>query len=621
MVQRTPILFIDARVRFGGDSRVLLDMLGAVDSTKYDVYVAVARGGIIEERLKTMDKARVLSLSFGHRGGPLQRALGALWTLLYLVFFCLRRGIRTIHSNNTRRALAFALGLKVLTLSSVRFIYHGHCAPQPSWIHRASRKLCSEIWACSSYTAAQYREEKNKTPVLLFENGHSFSSSVDDPKELSLREELGVGAEPLIVLVGRIAPRKGQHIALEAFAKWNGQSQSGHLVLVGDDSIVDGNSGYLDELKGRVRALNLEQRVHFVGFKDETAAYYQAADLALIPSENEAFGLIFLEAVAERCPVLVCESGGLGGLARFAGLKTLPREVDAFAEAMADHFAGSSYDTELVRRKVQSRYSLESFQLRVNERFDSFTSSLGAAAVKDVERRADELASRFSDSQKVKIRRALRTSFKLRLWRATIASTRALKRVIDVVGSGLGLLVLSPLFLLVALCIKLTDRGPIFYIASRVGRHGKHFPFPKFRSMVMNADALKTQLMAQNDHGESVTFKMKNDPRITWIGKIIRRFSIDELPQLWCVFKGDMSLVGPRPPVPREVAQYQLKDRQRLNATPGLTCFWQVQGRGEIAFPEQVELDLQYLRSQSLLLDIQLLFKTIPAVLSGRGAY
>ena len=140
--------------------------------------------------------------------------------------------------------------------------------------------------------------------------------------------------------------------------------------------------------------------------------------------------------------------------------------------------------------------------------------------------------------------------------------------------------------------------------------------------MLLNAEQLKDTLIDQNDHGQStVTFKMKNDPRVTWIGKIIRKLSIDELPQLWCVLKGEMSLVGPRPPVPREVELYTLADRRRLDAVPGLTCIWQVSGRGDIAFNQQVELDVDYIECQSFWGDIKLLLKTVPAVLLGKGAY
>jgi lipopolysaccharide/colanic/teichoic acid biosynthesis glycosyltransferase len=207
---------------------------------------------------------------------------------------------------------------------------------------------------------------------------------------------------------------------------------------------------------------------------------------------------------------------------------------------------------------------------------------------------------------------------------ARVAAVRLqsqLKRTLDFVGAALLLVALSPLFLLVALLIKLNDGGPVLFWQKRVGHRGRTFWFPKFRSMVVNAEAIKRQLLARNDHGDSVTFKMKRDPRVTWIGRIIRKLSIDELPQLWCVLKGEMSMVGPRPPVPQEVAKYTLQQRRRLEVTPGLTCLWQINGRGDIPFARQVELDIEYIESQSLRTDLCILLKTIPAVLLGRGAY
>lgn len=218
-------------------------------------------------------------------------------------------------------------------------------------------------------------------------------------------------------------------------------------------------------------------------------------------------------------------------------------------------------------------------------------------------------------------RRRWRFARKRLSWSLVVGSARFLKRLVDVVAAVALLIALSPLFALVALCIKLTDGGPVLFRQTRVGRWGREFPFPKFRSMVVNADALKDSLLAASDHGQGVTFKMKRDPRITTIGRIIRKLSIDELPQLWCVLKGDMSLVGPRPPVPREVALYTLADRRRLDVVPGLTCIWQVSGRADIPFDRQVELDVEYIQSRSLWLDIKLLLKTVPAVLLGRGAY
>ena len=204
---------------------------------------------------------------------------------------------------------------------------------------------------------------------------------------------------------------------------------------------------------------------------------------------------------------------------------------------------------------------------------------------------------------------------------ARSATARLLKRSLDVLVSATMLVLLAPLFAVVALLIKLTDGGPVLFWQKRVGRWGREFPFPKFRSMVVNAEQLKAKLLARNDHKESVTFKMKRDPRITWIGRIMRKLSIDEMPQLWCVLRGTMSLVGPRPPLPSEVACYSLADRRRLDVKPGLTCIWQVSGRGNIPFPQQVELDVQYIESQSLWVDLKLLLKTIPAVLLGKGAF
>jgi lipopolysaccharide/colanic/teichoic acid biosynthesis glycosyltransferase len=196
-----------------------------------------------------------------------------------------------------------------------------------------------------------------------------------------------------------------------------------------------------------------------------------------------------------------------------------------------------------------------------------------------------------------------------------------LKRVLDTAVSALALIVLLPLFILTAIAIWVENPGPVFYTQIRVGLNGKHFRFYKFRSMVMNADNIKKELAASNESSAGVIFKMKQDPRITKVGKIIRKFSIDELPQLINVLKGDMSLVGPRPPLPSEVAEYTLEERKRLHIIPGITCLWQVSGRSDIPFTDQVRLDMQYIQSASFLNDIILLLKTIPAVLTGRGAY
>ena len=218
-------------------------------------------------------------------------------------------------------------------------------------------------------------------------------------------------------------------------------------------------------------------------------------------------------------------------------------------------------------------------------------------------------------------RRAAKTLARL-AWRIASQFGDLGKRVLDIAVAFLALLAAAPLLLLVALLIKASDGGPILFWQTRVGRWGKTFPFPKFRSMEVNAEASQAKLAAANVHGGSgVTFKMRHDPRVTWIGGFIRKLSIDELPQLWCVLKGDMSLVGPRPALVREVDRYSLDDRRRLDVIPGLTCTWQVSGRSDIPFPEQLRMDVDYIDRQSLGEDLKLLLKTIPAVISGRGAY
>lgn len=218
-----------------------------------------------------------------------------------------------------------------------------------------------------------------------------------------------------------------------------------------------------------------------------------------------------------------------------------------------------------------------------------------------------------------KLQRRQRT--KLLIWEISLGSLFFIKRTVDIVASGLGMLVFSPVFLGLMILIVLEDGWPVFYSQPRVGQNGHVFRFYKFRSMVRDADKIKEKLKEQNESEDGVIFKMKNDPRITRIGRFIRRYSLDELPQLFNVFIGDMSLVGPRPPIPSEVAQYSLEDRKRLHVKPGITCIWQVSGRSDIPFKEQVQLDVQYIRNQGIWNDIKLLLQTIPAVLLGKGAY
>ena len=214
-----------------------------------------------------------------------------------------------------------------------------------------------------------------------------------------------------------------------------------------------------------------------------------------------------------------------------------------------------------------------------------------------------------------------RKSIRLKAWKFTVRASYAVKRLMDIVGSAIGMILLSPVYLAIAAAVKFTSPGPIIFSQIRVGRYGRHFKFYKFRSMRVDAEARKAELLAQNESKDGVIFKMKDDPRITKVGKFLRRASLDELPQLWNVFIGDMSLVGPRPPVPKEVEEYTLEDRKRLDVIPGITCLWQIKGRSEIPFHEQVRLDKEYILAPSVWKDIVILFKTIPAILDGKGAY
>lgn len=202
-------------------------------------------------------------------------------------------------------------------------------------------------------------------------------------------------------------------------------------------------------------------------------------------------------------------------------------------------------------------------------------------------------------------------------WRLQQAS----KRFLDIAVSAGLLILLSPLFLLVSLLVKITSRGPVFYEFRVLGRRASPFVAYKFRTMVENADALKPELLRFNEM-RGPAFKMRNDPRVTPLGRWLRKFSIDELPQLWSVLVGDMSLVGPRPPFADEFVQYKSWQWGRLAVTPGITCIWQVSGRSDIRdFDEWAALDAEYIKTWSLWQDCKILLRTVPAVLRGRGAY
>ena len=194
------------------------------------------------------------------------------------------------------------------------------------------------------------------------------------------------------------------------------------------------------------------------------------------------------------------------------------------------------------------------------------------------------------------------------------------KRIVDIVCSCCTLVVLTPLFIVVASLIKMTSEGPVFYSQIRVGKNGVPFRLYKFRTMIIDADIMRPVLEKQNDMGK-ITFKIKNDPRVTWVGKYLRKRSIDELPQLWNVLKGDMSLVGPRPGLKEEVSCYSNNEKKRLQVLPGCSGLWQVKGRNELSFDEMIQLDMEYIQHLNFWNDINIIFKTIVVMITGYGAY
>lgn len=197
---------------------------------------------------------------------------------------------------------------------------------------------------------------------------------------------------------------------------------------------------------------------------------------------------------------------------------------------------------------------------------------------------------------------------------------RSVKRAVDLVVASVAILFLSPVFLAAALAVKLTSRGPVLYRQRRVGKDGREFSFAKFRTMVVSADDERLALAERNEC-EGPIFKIRADPRVTPVGRVLRKYSVDELPQLIHVITGHMSVVGPRPPLPQEVEQYGAWERQRLLVKPGITCLWQVSGRSDIDFETWVSLDVDYIRRWRPNLDLEIIARTVPAVLSGRGAY
>jgi lipopolysaccharide/colanic/teichoic acid biosynthesis glycosyltransferase len=267
---------------------------------------------------------------------------------------------------------------------------------------------------------------------------------------------------------------------------------------------------------------------------------------------------------------------------------------------------------DLISRKERKEETPPNSAQGASEPKDAGQSSAEIKTSRMVEKFANEHFNRVSSVQRMRLH--------LLRWVIRNKIVGSLERLFDLVLVIPVMIMAAPFLILTALAVKVDSPGPALFKQERVGKWGKRFYVYKFRSMYIDAEARKAELLAQNDADE-VIFKMKDDPRITRVGRFIRKFSLDELPQLLNVLKGDMRFVGPRPPVPYEVDQYKYDYLRRLDVVPGITGLQQVSGRSDLPFKQWVELDLQYIEERTLLKDVEILLKTIPAVIRGKGAY
>lgn len=436
---------------------------------------------------------------------------------------------------------------------------------------------------------------------------------------------------PYLCYVSRLEHPGKNHVRLiEAFQYLKQVKKIPHqLVFAGSDWLG------AEEVHRAADKSGCASDIIFTGFfpASDLPHLYSGCDLFVFPSLYEGFGLPILEAMSCGSPVICSNLSSMPEVAGPDALLFDPYsaesisdsilrllEDDAFRKQYAErnYLRSQSYSWEKTARQTLDVLLQVAKEKNLNKISSSSSIHNYQSAAKERIALLEELENRYS---KKGFSQKMRFWWKKYSWNLLIGAARLLKRIIDILVSITLLLALFPFFILLGSLIKIADQGPALFWQTRVGQWGKEFQFPKFRSMRVDAEELKPSLMDFNDQQESITFKMKKDPRITWIGKFLRKWSLDEFPQLWCVLKGEMSLVGPRPPLPSEVSKYTLRDRRRLDVIPGLTCIWQVKGRGDIPFDRQLILDLQYIESQSIWLDIKILLQTIPAVLLGKGAY
>ncbi len=496
-----------------------------------------------------------------------------------------------------------------------------------TWDVRSSNTVDAFI-ANSRFVQARIRKYYRRDAALVY-----------PPVETGLFQ-LEREKQEFYVAAGRFVPFKRLDIAVDAFT----QMPDKRLIMIGDGPEMD-----------RLRR-KAGSNVEFIGFQPPAVMrdYLSAARAFIFPSEED-FGIVPVEAQACGTPVIAFASGGAletvkpltegQSAAAATGVFFEEQTADSLIEAVArferhrggfDPVAISQHAArfspgafrellvETVNAAVQARRYLPH---RASARLP-LRQPLGAALTFVPQRVRRPIGSGAPTALALRVgdgptRRLASAGARLQRLAPllTALTARRLKRVLDVCVAASMLTALSPVLLTTALLIRAESPGSPLFRQTRIGLRGRPFTLFKFRSMYRDAASRLAALANQNEMQGGVIFKMQNDPRVTRIGRWIRRTSIDELPQLFNVLRGDMSLVGPRPPLPAEVAQYSVYELGRLDAVPGLTCIWQVSGRSSIPFRQQVEMDLDYIHDQSLAEDVRLLARTVPALLRARGAY
>jgi len=359
-----PVLFLESRAAHGGDVQVLFDILNTLDLVQLAPIVACLPDGPVANWAGRPAGVELLPLSFGSGGSGLRGLLSTAWPLRSLVA---RRGIKVVHANNTRRTLTAALLLKVLA-PRIRLIYHAHCEPQPSLSHRLALRAATRVWAVSRFIAEAYREA-GVPAFKLVEMPNGFDFDAPWPDSGDWRERLHLPANVRVAaLIGRLTPHKGQALMVEAMACPEVPANV-HLVLVGDDSISDSNTNYRQGLLDRARELGLADRVHLTGFVADPRPIYALADVVLLPSLREPFGLTALEAAAARRMVVATDGGGFREiLGEVGGLPLCQRTPQALAIALRDRLThGQTPTPSELRQRLMSVYSLQNFGQRVRQ--------------------------------------------------------------------------------------------------------------------------------------------------------------------------------------------------------------------------------------------------------------